>query len=35
MIKSRRMRWTGHIAFLEQIRSAYAVLVTEGSLRIV
>jgi hypothetical protein len=35
MIKSRRMRWTGHMAFLGQIRSAYAVLVREDSLGII
>lgn len=32
-IKSRRIRWTGCMAFLGQIRSAYAVLVREGFFR--
>jgi hypothetical protein len=27
IIKSRRMRWTGHIAFLGEIRNAYIGLI--------
>jgi hypothetical protein len=27
MIKSRRMRWTGHIAYVGEKRNAYMVLV--------
>jgi hypothetical protein len=29
MIKSRRMRWAGHIALMEEKRSAYRILVVK------
>jgi len=29
VIKSRRIRWTGHVARMEQIRSAYIILVVK------
>jgi hypothetical protein len=27
MIRSRRMRWVGHVAHVEEIRNAYRILV--------
>jgi hypothetical protein len=27
VIKSRRMKWTGHVACMEEIRNAYTILV--------
>jgi hypothetical protein len=27
VIKSRRMRWTGHVAHIEEMRNAYNILV--------
>jgi hypothetical protein len=30
MIKSRRMRWTGHVARMGETRNAYRILVGKG-----